>query len=102
MSTGFEKIALFASYIAKSYAPDILRLLYMYKDVSASEAASRLGLHINTVQEFLEAMNEVGYAHREEVYEKKRPYFRYKLKSEILKLEINLPDLLLSNSSHQK
>jgi hypothetical protein len=69
----------------------------MYQDVSASEAASRLGLHINTVQEFLEAMYESGYAQRQEVYEKKRPYFRYKLESEILKIEINLPALFGEN-----
>lgn len=93
MSPEFEKIALFGSYISKNYAVDILKVLYTYRDVSASEAASRLGLHINTVQEFLEAMHQTGFAGREEVYEKKRPYYRYKLASEILKMEINLVDM---------
>jgi DNA-binding MarR family transcriptional regulator len=99
MSTDFDKIALFGSYIAKNYAPDILRVLYTYRDVSASEAASRLGLHINTVQDFLEAMYQTGFTVREEVYEKKRPYYRYKLASELLKIEINLADLFLAEKS---
>jgi hypothetical protein len=93
MSNDFEKIALFSSYISKNYAPDMLRVLYTYQDVSASEAASRLGLHINTVQEFLEAMYKSDIVSREEVYEKKRPYFRYKLNSVKLKLEIDLNEI---------
>jgi hypothetical protein len=93
MISDFDKIALFGSFCARSYARDILGVLYTYQDVSASEAASRLGLHIKTVQEFLEAMYHAGFAAREEVYQKKRPYFRYKLASEILKIEINLHDL---------
>ena len=54
----FDKIKLVSGYIAKDYSKDLLRLLYLYKDVSASEAASRLGLHIRTVQEFFDAMVE--------------------------------------------
>ena len=93
MNSDFKKLALFGSYVSKSYAPDMLRVLYTYQDVSASEAASRLGLHINTVQEFLEAMYKSDIVSRKEVYEKKRPYFRYKLKSKKVKLEVNLSDL---------
>lgn len=93
MSSEFKKMALFGAYVSKSYAPDMLRVLYTYQDVSASEAASRLGLHINTVQEFLEAMYKSDIVSRKEVYEKKRPYFRYKLKSKKVKLEVNLSDL---------
>jgi predicted transcriptional regulator len=93
MSKDFEKIALFGLYMSKNYASDILRVLYTYQDVSASEAASRLGLHINTVQEFLEAMYKSDIVSREEVYEKKRPYFRYKLNSVKLKLEVDLSEI---------
>lgn len=96
MSEKFDKLALFGSYISKNYARDILQVLYTYQDVSASEAASRLGLHINTVQEFLEAMTKLDIVSREEVSEKKRPYFRYKLKSDILNLKINLKELFKS------
>ena len=99
MIADFDKIALFGSFIARSYARDILSVLYTYQDVSASEAASRLGLHINTVQEFLEGMHRSGVAGREEVYEKKRPYFRYKLASEILKIELDLKSLFRDRES---
>jgi DNA-binding HxlR family transcriptional regulator len=93
MSTDFEKLRLFSLSMSKNYAPDILRVLFTYQDVSASEAASRLGLHINTVQEFLEVMHKSGIVSKEEVYEKKRPYFRYKLTSVKLKLEVDLSEL---------
>jgi len=93
MSNNFEKLALFGAYVSKNYARDMLKVLYTYQDVSASEAASRLGLHINTVQEFLEAMHKSEIVTKKEVYEKKRPYFRYKLKSDKLKLEIDLGQL---------
>jgi len=93
MSTNFDKIMLFSSYMSKNYAPDILRVLYTYQDVSASEAASRLGLHINTVQDFLEAMHKSDIVSKEEVYEKKRPYFRYRLNSVKLKLEVDLSEI---------
>jgi hypothetical protein len=79
--------------MSKKYAQDILRILYTYQDVSASEAASRLGLHINTVQDFLEAMYKSDIVSRKEVSEKKRPYFRYRLKSVTLKLEIDLSEI---------
>ena len=52
----FEEAARFGTYISKSFAKDIFRLLNNYRDISASEAASRLGLHIQTVQDFLEIL----------------------------------------------
>jgi len=93
MSEKYNKLATFGSFISKSYALDILKVLYTYQDVSASEAASRLGLHINTVQEFLEAMYRSDIVSREEVSEKKRPYFRYKLKSSVIKFDLNLDEI---------
>jgi predicted transcriptional regulator len=93
MNDNFNKLILFGSFVSKSYAKDILNVLYTYQDVSASEAASRLGLHINTVQEFLEAMYKSDIISREEVSEKKRPYFRYKLSSNKFKFELDLDDL---------
>ena len=82
------------SYISKDYAEDLLRLLANYKDISASEAASRLGLHIKTAQEFMEAMVSLDIFEKEEVYEKKRPYFRYSLKKERITMEIDLTALV--------
>jgi len=88
-----KKAAIFGAYISKDYAEDILRLLVSYHDISASEAASRLNLHIRTVQDFLEAMAEVGIVSREEVYEKKRPYKRYSLNDCNIKVDIDLSPL---------
>jgi len=93
MKEKFEQLAIFGSYISKNYALDILKVLYTYQDVSASEAATRLGLHIKTVQEFLEAMYRSGVISREEVSEKKRPYFRYRLQSTRLKFDLDLEKL---------
>jgi predicted transcriptional regulator len=98
MITDFDKIAAFGSYIAKNYAQEILKVLYRYKDVSSSEAASRLGLHINTVQEFFEAMYQAGIVTREEVYEKKRPYYRYTLATQTIKIQINLSELFADDN----
>ena len=88
-----KKAAIFGTYISKDYAEDILRLLVSYHDISASEAASRLNLHIRTVQDFLEAMAEVSIVSREEVYEKKRPYKRYSLNDCRIKVDIDLSPL---------
>lgn len=52
----FETAAKLGAYFSKDYAEELFRLLVNYKDISASEAASRLNLHIQTVQDFLEAM----------------------------------------------
>ncbi len=89
----FDKIKHVSGYIAKDYSRDLLRLLYLYKDVSASEAASRLGLHIRTVQEFFDAFSDSGFLTKTEVFESKRPYFRYSRKSDKLKMEINLKSI---------
>ena len=90
----FKRAATFGSYISKDYAEDLFRLLATYTSISASEAASRLNLHIKTVQDFMEAMNGLGILQREEVYEKKRPYFRYSLSVKRIVMEIDLEPLL--------
>jgi len=100
MRDTFEQIALFSTYISKNYALDMLRVLHTYQDVSASEAASRLGLHINTVQEFLEAMHKSEIVSRKEVYERKRPYFRYKLNSDKVRLELDLSELFTKDENN--
>ncbi|MCK5740820.1 MAG: hypothetical protein KAH48_01270, partial [Chlorobi bacterium] len=92
MSISFQKAALLGSYISKSHAKDIFKLLFEYNDISASEAASRLGLHIRTVQDFFEAMTELDICEKKEVFEKKRPYFRYTLTSNIISCEIDLEE----------
>jgi len=89
----FKEAAKLGSYISKDYAEDLFRLLANYSSISASEASSRLNLHVKTVQDFLEAMFELGFLDREEVYEKKRPYFRYMLKVSKIAMELDLSPL---------
>ena len=71
MISDFKKIRLLAAYLAKDYAKDTLRLLHLYRDISASEAASRLSMHIRTVQEFFDALHQAGVLYKEEVFERR-------------------------------
>jgi predicted transcriptional regulator len=92
----FKKAAKFGNYLSKNYAEDLFRLLMTYNNISASEAASRLNLHIRTVQEFFEAMYELEILRKEEVFEKKRPYFRYSLEKSEIRMELDLKKLFNS------
>lgn len=91
--TDFPTAARLAALLAKSFAADFLRLLVVYRDISASEAASRLDLHIKTAQDFLEELHALGVTSREEVYERKRPYFRYRLQQPKIAIELDLTSL---------
>lgn len=86
----FKKAGILGSYISKDYAEDMFRLLATYRDISASEAASRLDLHIKTVQDFLEAMFSLGIIDKNEVSESKRPHFRYSLVKRSIEMVIDL------------
>jgi hypothetical protein len=86
----FKQAALLGNFLSKDYAKDFFRLLVNYQDISASEAASRLGLHVRTAQDFLEAMTELEILAKEEVYEKKRPYFRYRMQTRNIRMDIDL------------
>lgn len=86
----FRTAAKYASLLSKDYAEDIFSLLVNYQAISASEVATRLNLHIKTAQDFLEALEELGIVVKEEVYEKKRPYYRYSLKETRILLDIDL------------
>ena len=90
----FKRAAILGSYIAKDYAEDLFKLLVTYQDISASEAASRLNLHIKTVQDFLEAMASLDILSKKEVLEKKRPYFRYALNTRYIDMKIDLSPLI--------
>lgn len=86
----YKTAALMSSYLAKDYGEDFFILLVNYQDISASEAASRLGLHIRTAQDFLDGLAALGIVNKTEVHEKKRPYYRYNLITTKLKLEVDL------------
>jgi predicted transcriptional regulator len=89
----FKKAAILGLYISKDYAEGLFRLLATYNDISASEAASRLGIHIKTVQDFMEAMASINILKKTEATESKRPYFRYSLKTRKIQMEIDLDEL---------
>ncbi|MEN8224269.1 MAG: hypothetical protein ABFS05_02815 [Bacteroidota bacterium] len=89
----FKRAAILGSYMSKDYAEDLFRLLVTYQDISASEAASRLNLHIKTVQDFMEAMASLDILIKKEVFEKKRPYYRYALKTRFIDMRIDLNPL---------
>ncbi len=89
----FKEAAILGSFIAKDYAEDFFKLLVNYRSISSSEAASRLNLHIKTAQDFLEAMTDLGILEKEEVYERKRPYYRYTLIVNSIHMELELETL---------
>ena len=86
----FNTAAKYASLLSKDYAEDIFKLLVNYRAISASEVATRLDLHIKTAQDFLESLEQLGVLSKEEILEKKRPYYRYILKQTRIIIDIDL------------
>ena len=91
----FKEASKLGSCLSKDYAEDLFRLLVNYESISASEAASRLNIHIKTTQDFLEDLCSLEIIEKEEVYEGKRPYFRYRLKARKISMAIDLTTLNL-------
>jgi hypothetical protein len=89
----FQSAQIVANLLAKPFARDILKLLVNYRDLSASEAASRLDLHIKTAQDFLDELVTFEIAGKTEVFERKRPYYRYKLIKLQFSIDIDLAEL---------
>ena len=94
----FQAAKKLGTCLSRDYAEGFFRLLVNYSDISASEAASRLGIHIRTAQDFLETLAELDILSKEEVYERKRPYNRYSLAKQSIQLQIDL-DVLFRNDS---
>lgn len=86
----FHTAAKYGSLLSKDYAEDIFKLLVNYQAISASEVATRLNLHIKTAQDFLESLADLGVLSKEEILEKKRPYFRYILLQDRIVIDIDL------------
>ena len=95
----FSSASHLSALLAKEYAEEFFRLLVNYQDISASEAASRLNLHIKTAQDFLDGLTDLEIVTRTEVHEKKRPYNRYTLKEYKLNLTIDLHQFAMENST---
>lgn len=89
----FGSAAKLGSYLSRDYAEAFFEMLANYRDISASEAASQLGLHINTAQEFLEAMAAFDIVEKTEVAEGKRPYYRYSLKTDRILIDLDLKSM---------
>ena len=89
----FHNAAILGTYLSKSYAREFFTLLVTYKDISASEAASRLNMHIQTAQDFLESLAALGILSKVEVLERKRPYIRYTLERARIHMELDLTTL---------
>jgi len=89
----FKEAAKLGACLSKEYAEDLFRLLATYESISASETASRLDLHIKTAQDFLEDLYSLKILGREEVYEGKRPYFRYRLIVKEISFKVDLAGL---------
>lgn len=98
----FKTLARTSTLLAKPFAEEFMRLLVVYKSISASEAASRLDLHIKTAQDFLEQWHLLGYLSKQEVFERKRPYYRYSLKNTELSLQFNWNNLYTPVNSANK
>jgi len=86
----FRTAAKYGSLLAKDYAEDVFALLVNYQAISATEVATRLNLHIKTAQDFLEALFQLDVVSKEEVLERKRPYYRYILKQTRIVIDIDL------------
>ena len=88
--SGFGKVSFISNLLSREYASDFLKLLINYKSISASEAASRLEIHIRTAQDFLDGLVEAGIVEKKIHREDKRPYFRYQILNHELDIKLNL------------
>jgi hypothetical protein len=98
----FSAAAKLGACLARDHAEDMFRLLVNYRDISASEAASRTNLHIKTAQDFLEALADLGIVARTEVRGGKRPYHRYSLQQKKIQLELDLTSLGRAEATEEK
>jgi predicted transcriptional regulator len=89
----FKTVSKLCGLISKDYAEDFFKLLVTYKDISSSEAASRLNIHIKTAQDFLEGLERMGICSKREVFEQKRPYFRFTLERAEINIRFDLSSL---------
>lgn len=95
----FKEASKLGSCLSKDYAEDIFTLLATYRSISSSEAASRIKMHIKTVQDFLEDLYSLGIVSREEAFEGKRPYYRYSLKVKEISFNLDLAYLFPGDDS---
>jgi predicted transcriptional regulator len=95
----FPQAARLGACLAKDYAAEMFRLLLSYRSLSASEAASRLNLHVQTAQGFLETLESLGILDKQESREKSRPYYRFVLKTDRIRFDLDLTALVQKDES---
>jgi hypothetical protein len=88
-----SELAMLGTLLSREYGTALLRLLLVYDDISASEAAARLNLHIKTAQDALESLASLGVAERQEVTDGKRPHFRYRLGAGHVRTDLAIEDM---------
>ena len=98
----FSTVSRICNLLCKPYAENFLTLLAKYQNISASEAASRLNIHIKTAQDFLDELTALDYLKKEAVFEKKRPYFRYSIKNCNININFELYLLYDKNGEDKK
>jgi hypothetical protein len=87
--SSFGDAARLGQLLSKPFAGGMFRLLASYPTISASEVASRLDIHIQTAQSFLETLTEMGVVEKTEHRDKTRPYARYALRVSRITLEVD-------------
>jgi len=91
----FDAFTHLATFFSRKFSKELMSLLVQYNDISASEAASRLGLHIKTVQDWLEGLSALGLLNQRTVAEGKRPFNRYSLTQNRCSISIDFGQLAL-------
>ncbi len=89
----FNRFSDLSNYFSKDYSGKAIRLLLISKALSATEIASRLNLHIKTVQDFLEGLVKFNIAEKEEILEGRRPFYRYSLCKSRMDISIDFNEL---------
>ncbi len=97
----FKEAGILGNLLSRDYALRVFALLVNYRNISASETASRLNLHIRTAQEFLDGLTHLNIVTKEEVFEGKRPYFRYALNTDRIGFELDLKKLQTVESDEE-
>jgi hypothetical protein len=97
----FKEAGILGNLLSRDYALRVFALLVNYRNISASETASRLNLHIRTAQEFLDGLTDLNIVKKEEVFERKRPYYRYALNTDRISFELDLKKLQTVESDEE-
>ncbi len=77
-------------YLGRDYSEDFFRLLVNYHDISATEAASWLGIQASAAGEFLDGLTRQGVVEKSTHAQGKADHSRYRLLQREIQLSIDL------------